>query len=219
MLTQFDTELYPNDCEVVEMLSHNQFVYLIQKNGSSSLRREVRDNNLKVYTNEEISKLDTVDVYIRNPQKRYISGVNTYVQFLQRDHPELDTNTCLWFATRYNFLNRHYLPQFLWLVNLSRFIKPTAQIRLRKFENLANITKHNKDAGITKPDNQLVQRILHNATNNDMQLWWFVDQMLEDLNGTSLTFQQIVKHIQSNPSGVYNNFTQRFNEIAKTLLS
>ena len=218
MLTQFDSELYPNDCGVVEIPSHNQFVYLVQKNGSSSLRREIRDNNLKVYTNEEISSLNTVDVYIRNPQKRYISGVNTYVQFLLRDYPNLDLDTCVWFATRYNFLNRHYLPQFLWLVNLSRFLKPSAQIRLRKFKDLTNITKHNKDAGIVKPTEQFVQQILDN-TNNNMQLWWFVDQMLEDLAGKSLTFQDIVKHIQSHPSGVYNTFTQRFEEIAKTLLS
>src|SRR5210317_1138681 len=115
MLTQFDTELFPNDCEVVEMLSHNQFVYLIQKNGSSSLRREIRDNNLKVYSNHEIADLDNIDVYIRDPQQRYISGVNTYIQQLIRDHPHLDPSTCIWFATRYNFLNRHYLPQFLWL--------------------------------------------------------------------------------------------------------
>ena len=52
-----------------------------------------------------------------------------------------------------------------------------------------------------------------------MQLWWFVDQMLEDLSGESLTFQQIVAHIKTHPGTVYDTFTQRFREIAKTLLS
>jgi len=218
MLTQFDTELYPNDCEVVEMLSHNQFVYLIQKNGSSSLRKEIRDNNLTVYRNEEISNLDIVDVYIRNPQKRYISGINTYVQHLQRDNPELDKSTCLWFATRYNFLNRHYLPQFHWLVNLSRFLNSDTRLRLRNFKDLSDITKHNKDAGISKPTAELSAMILNNA-NNDMQLWWFIDQMLEDLSNQSLTFSEIVAYMQDHPSGAYITFTQRFGEIAKTLLS
>lgn len=218
MLTQFDNELYPNDCEVVEMPSHNQYVYLIQKNGSTSLRREIQDNNLKVYSNQKISSLDTIDVYIRNPKVRYISGVNTYIQHLQRDYPELDSNTCLWFATRYNFLNRHYLPQFLWLVNLARFCNEDARIRLRKFNDLANITKHNKDAGITKPSTEFVEKILNN-TSQDMLLWWFLDQMLLDLSGTSLTFKEIIKHMQSHPSGVYNTFTQRFSEVAKTILS
>lgn len=217
MLTQFDTELYPNDCEVVEMLSHNQFVYLIQKNGSSSLRREIRDNNLKVYRNQEISELDTIDVYIRDPKQRYISGVNTYIQFLNRDYPHLDTDTCIWFATRYNFLNRHYLPQFLWLVNLSRFCRAETKICLRNFKDIANITKHNNDAGITKPSTEFVEKVLAN-TSEDMSLWWFLDQMLQDLNGTSLTFRQITEHIQAHPSGVYYTFTQRFSEIAKTLL-
>lgn len=215
MLTQFDSELYPNDCEVVEMLSRNQFVYLIQKNGSSSIRREVQDNNLTVYRNEDIIKLDTVDVYIRDPMKRYISGVNTYIQHLQRDNPELDTNTCLWFATRYNFLNRHYLPQFHWLVNLSRFLNPDAQIRLRNFEDLGHITKHNKDAGITKPSDEFVQQVINNA-DKDIQLWWFVDQLLKNLSGENLTFRQIVEQLQTNE--VYNIITQRFKEVAKTLL-
>ena len=217
MLTQFDTELFPNDCEVVEMLSHNQFVYLIQKNGSSSLRREVRDNNLKVYSNHEIVDLDTIDVYIRDPQQRYISGVNTYIQQLIMDHPYLDPDTCTWFATRYNFLNRHYLPQFLWLVNLSRFLKASTQIRLRNFQDIGNITKHNKDAGIVKPSTDFVNTLLSN-TKEDMRLWWFLDQMLQDMSGRSLTFQEIIEYVKQHPSGVYNTFTQRLSEIAKTLL-
>jgi len=217
MLTQFDTELYPNDCEVVEMLSHNQFVYLIQKNGSSSLRREIRDNNLKVYSNQEIANLDTIDVYIRDPKQRYISGVNTYVQFLQRDYSMLDKDTCIWFATRYNFLNRHYLPQFLWLVNLSRYLNPDAQIRLRKFSDFGVLTAFNKDAGIKKPTKEFVTNLL-NSTNENIKLWWFIDQMLEDLSGESLTFQQILEHIKTHPSKVYDTFTQRFGEIAKILL-
>lgn len=217
MLTQFDTELFPNDCEVVEMLPHNQFVYLIQKNGSSSLRREIRDNNFKVYRNQDIADLDTIDVYIRDPQQRYISGVNTYIQFLNRDYPQLDTDTCIWFATRYNFLNRHYLPQFLWLVNLSRFCNVDAKLRLRNFQDIANITKHNSDAGITKPSNDFVQKVLAN-TDEDIKLWWFLDQMLQDLNGANLTFRQVIEHVKQHPSGVYDIFTERFREIAKTLL-
>jgi hypothetical protein len=93
MQTALDTELFPDLCEVVEMPLHNQWVYLIQKNGNSSLREQQAKDNLAMFTNEEISVLDYVDVYIRNPRERYISGVNTYLQHLQRDYPELDYST------------------------------------------------------------------------------------------------------------------------------
>jgi hypothetical protein len=98
MRTALDTELFPDLCEVVEMPLHNQCVYLIQKNGNSSLRLQQTRDNLAVFTNDEISALDHVDVYIRNPRARYVSGVNTYLQHLQRDHPELDSSTAFWFA-------------------------------------------------------------------------------------------------------------------------
>ena len=139
MRTALDTELFPDLCEVVEMPLHNQCVYLIQKNGNSSLRLQQTRDNLAVFTNDEISALDHVDVYIRNPRARYVSGVNTYLQHLQRDHPELDSSTAFWFAKRYKFLNTHYLPQFHWLANLSCYLRTDAKIRIRDFKDFYKI--------------------------------------------------------------------------------
>ena len=68
MRTALDTELFPDRCEVVEIPLHNQWVYLIQKNGNSSLRRQQARDNLAMFTNDEIRALDHVDVYIRNPR-------------------------------------------------------------------------------------------------------------------------------------------------------
>ena len=105
MQTALDTELFPDLCEVVSLPLHSQWVYLIQKNGNSSLRAQQSQDNLAMFANDQIRTLDYVDVYIRNPRSRYISGINTYLQFLQRDHPELDSATAFWFAKRYKFLN------------------------------------------------------------------------------------------------------------------
>ena len=93
MLGILDAELFPDECEVVEMPLHNQYVYLIQKNGNSTIKEERRTNNYALFRNEQIRNLDYIDVYIRNPRARYVSGVNTYLQHIQRDHPELDYNT------------------------------------------------------------------------------------------------------------------------------
>ena len=158
MKTALDTELFPELCEVVETPLHNQWVYLIQKNGNSSLRIQQSRDDLAVFTNNEISALDYVDVYIRNPRARYVSGVNTYLQHLQRDHPELDYSTAFWFARRYKFLNTHYLPQFYWVANLSRYLHSDAKIRFRNFQDIDKITSINvKPQGVSTPAPEFIK--------------------------------------------------------------
>lgn len=194
MRTALDTELFPELCEVVAMPLHNQWVYLIQKNGNSSLRIQQSRDNLAVFTNDEISALDYVDVYIRNPRARYVSGVNTYLQHLQRDHPELDYSTAFWFARRYKFLNTHYLPQFYWLANLSKYLHNDAKIRFRDFKNFNQITNINHDAYITKPTQDFVEKLFQN--DQTIQLWLFLDQILLNLAGQEMTWKQLLDYYQ-----------------------
>ena len=201
MRTALDTELFPDLCEVVHIPLHNQWVYLIQKNGNSSLRIQQSRDNLAVFTNDEISALDYVDVYIRNPRARYVSGVNTYLQHLQRDHPELDFFTAFWFAKRYKFLNSHYLPQLHWLANLSRYMNPKAKIRLRNFKNFSAITDIHTDAGISAPDPKFVKQLLHN--NSELELWLYLDQILLDLAGNELSWSELMHHYQTNHPLLY----------------
>jgi len=202
MRTALDTELFPNMCEVVEMPLHHQWVYLIQKNGNSSLRIQQSRDNLAVFTNDEISVLDYVDVYIRNPRARYVSGVNTYLQHLQRDHPELDFSTTLWFAKRYKFLNTHYLPQFHWLANLARYMSSDTKIRFRNFEDLKYITDIHVRAGITPPTKEFVTQLLSNDPG--LELWFYLDQILLDLAGKEMTWPELLDYYQTN----YKNIIQ-----------
>lgn len=197
MRTALDTELFPDLCEVVEMPLHNQCVFLIQKNGNSSLKAQQARDNLAVFTNDEILALDYVDVYIRNPRDRYVSGVNTYLQHLQRDYPELDLSTAFWFAKRYKFLNTHYLPQFYWLANLSQYLRNDTKIRFRKLQDLKQITKF--DSGpreIIKPSAEFVETLFKD--DSSIELWLFLDQILLDLAGQQLTWQQVLDHYQLN---------------------
>ena len=196
MLTALDQELFPKLCEVVAMPLHNQWIYLIQKNGNSSLRFQQDKDNLDMLVNEEISTLDFVDVYIRNPRARYVSGVNTYLQHLQRDHPELDTNTAFWFAKRYKFLNTHYLPQFHWIANLSRYLKPTAKIRFRDFRNFSKVTEFQHRALVIPPTQEFVQKLL--ADDPTLELWVYLDQILLELAEQQLTWQELVEYYKIN---------------------
>jgi hypothetical protein len=181
---------------VVAMPLHNQCVYLIQKNGNSSLRLQQARDNLAVFTNDEIRALDYVDVYIRNPRDRYVSGVNTYLQHLQRDHPELDSATAFWFAKRYKFLNTHYLPQFHWLANLARYLRSDTKLRFRNFKNIGAITEFKFHADITPPTQDFVDHLL--TDNADIELWLHLDQILLNLEGQSLTWSELLVHYQSN---------------------
>jgi hypothetical protein len=200
MRTALDTELFPDLCEVVEMPLHNQCVYLIQKNGNSSLRLQQARDNLAVFTNDEISALDHVDVYIRNPRARYVSGVNTYLQHLQRNHPELDSATAFWFAKRYKFLNTHYLPQFHWLANLARYLRSDAKIRIRDFRDFDKITNIRSRAEIVPPTTEFIDRLL--TDNTDLELWLYLDQILLDLAGQEFTWSELLDHYQRNHKNI-----------------
>jgi hypothetical protein len=150
-----------------------------------------------VFANNEISALDCVDVYIRNPRARYVSGVNTYLQHLQRDHPELDYLTAFWFARRYKFLNTHYLPQFYWIANLSTYLRKDTKIRLRNFKNFSQITDLNlKPKAVTSPTKQFVEMLFKDDAN--IELWLYLDQILLDLADQELTWLQLIDHYQHN---------------------
>jgi hypothetical protein len=201
MRTALDTELFPTLCEVVEVPLHNQWVYLIQKNGSSSLRIQQSRDNLAVFANDKISALDCVDVYIRNPRARYVSGINTYLQNFQRDHPELDYFTAFWFAKHYKFLNTHYLPQFHWIANLSKYLRQDTIIRLRNFKDFAQITDlHNKPSTVSAPTKQFVDMLFKDDDN--IELWLFLDQILLDLAGQEFTWIQLVDYYQRNYTNI-----------------
>jgi hypothetical protein len=182
---------------------HSQWVYLIQKNGNSSLRLQQSRDNLAVFTNDQIRALDYVDVYIRNPRARYVSGVNTYLQHLQRDYPELDSSTAFWFAKQYKFLNTHYLPQFHWLANLSRYLRSDTKIRLRNFRDFGNITDIKSRAQIVAPTKEFVAELLNN--NRNIELWLYLDQILLDLAGREFTWTELLTHYQCNHKNIIQN--------------
>jgi hypothetical protein len=188
MFSDIDFALYPDDCEVAEMPLHDQWVYMIQKNGTSSIRED-RSGQFRILKNEQIKDLDFVDIYIRDPKTRYVSGVNTFVQHTLRDRPDLDKDTVTYFATNYLFLNRHYLPQILWIFNLLRWLSPTARLRLHDFKHYGDLVNINHRALIDPADTTTQDQIL--AADNGMALWWFADQILLDHAGQTMTWNAL----------------------------
>ena len=181
---------------MVEIPLHNQWVYLIQKNGNTSVRLQQKRDNLTVFSNNEISALDYVDVYIRNPRDRYVSGINTYLQHLQRDYPELDPSTAFWFAKRYKFLNTHYLPQFHWLANLARYLGNDTKIRFGNFKDFGAITDFKSRANVTPPNKDFVTELF--KENHGIELWLYLDQILLELAGQEFTWTELLDYYQKN---------------------
>ena len=215
MFCPIDVELFPEDCRVTHLSSCNQWIYWIQKNGSSSLRKEEQNGAIS-YRNHAITSLPTLDIYIRNARSRYVSGVHTYLEFLHRDHPQLDSSTSLWFIKRHKFLNRHFLPQFFWLVNLSRYLAPDAQLRIRNLKDLKHATTYMESPKINKLSQNFAEKLLSDDPN--MELWFFVDRILLDLVGHSLTWSQIVDYYQTKHSDTWTLMTSGLPQIMQNVL-
>ena len=95
MLSRIDDIIFPDRCEVIEIEASQRGIYPIYKNGSSSLNEYAQAQKLKILFNEQIRKLSDINVIIRNPQERFISGFNTYVYNTTQENPQLNLDTIM----------------------------------------------------------------------------------------------------------------------------
>lgn len=214
MLTDLDAELFPDDCEVVSLPLHNRHVYLLQKNGSNSLRTEARIKGYQILRNQDLQSLDAVDIYLRDPAERYVSGINTFVQHLMRDHHGIDRHTCESLALRYNFLNRHYLPQWHWLVNLARFVQDGCMFRLHPLDHLSQVTQFHLRTDIPLGQARLSASFL---ADSRLELWFLLDRILLGRCGQTLTWKQILHIYQEHPAQPLRIVQQRMEAVRHVL--
>lgn len=153
MFGNIDRILFPDECPVLEIEPGTQYVYPIFKNGSSSLFSEKKFRRLDL---DEISRLSVVDVFVRDPHERFLSGVQTY---LEKVPAWLDRKTMLFMIEEYLYLNRHFCPQIYWLLNLARFT--TAKFRIRKLSELKTIT--NRHQNKSSMDKDIVDFFQHSV--------------------------------------------------------
>jgi len=138
MLSQWN-KLLTGDCVVVDVGPHT--IYPIFRVAYSTLL-SVCD---KKYTNEEIQNCDHVDVLIREPEERFVSGVNEYC--LQHD---LDIQHTWQLINSGKLHDRHFTPQYIWLMHLYRFYK--GPITIRPFDHISNITDAHLHSSVSKTD-------------------------------------------------------------------
>jgi len=121
---------------------------------------------------------------------------------MSRDHPELDSKTVLWFAQNYLFLNRHYAPQFLWLINLARYLHQDTKLNFLGMDQLIDLTEiHRKPGSVLPASEQLIAQI-NNMPNNEM--YHRIDQLLVNCIGQSMQFNQLIQHIHTQDVAAYD---------------
>lgn len=196
MLSYLDPIIFPDRCELLEIVPSQRYVFPIYKNGSSSLQ----ESGFRTVT--DISNIAIVDVFVRDSYSRFLSGVHSYLEYSLNEDTKLDRYTALKFINEYLFLNRHYVPQFHWLLNLQRFNR--GQIRLLPMSDINTITNQHWH-------NRTVDPELHEFFKDNSRLHFYlsIDKVLtEVLLGQTVTFGKIVETIKQRYPEVYREIIQ-----------
>ena len=113
---------------------------------------------------------------------------------LNKKNPKLDLDNIIYFAETYLFLNRHYAPQFSWIVNLTRYAGKNTKLHLYGMESLKEYTplsiKSNKTM-LLSPD--VIDRLKSNIHN---EMYLRIDNLLLSLVGQALTFDEILNYLK-----------------------
>jgi hypothetical protein len=202
MLSHLDRILFPDRCEVIEIIPSQRYVYVIFKNGHSSFLSYQKINNCRVFINQQINKINSIDIIVRDPYNRLISGINTYIQHTIRDNPTLDPNTVKWFAQNYLHLDRHYCSQFSWLLNLARYSDSNARLNFLSMADIGTITSgiNLKPDGVQPVSTVLADEILQIKHN---EMYQRIDTVIFNCIGQSMTFQELLQHIKTLDSAAY----------------
>ena len=215
MFSEIDKTIFPDSCEVLEIVPSQLFVYPIFKNGSSSLNESAPKLGWNTIKDSDISKIQTpITVFLRDPKERFISGVNTFLQHCHRDYKDLDTRTILFFVEKYLFLNRHYAPQFFWLINLARYSQ--APLKFQHMNDISQLTSYVTRANVTPSTEEFLENI-KNFPWNQLELYFLLDQLLIDRIGTQTTFVDLLNNIKNTHHELYELIFEKTHRIFDVL--
>lgn len=216
MFSEVDSIIFPDSCEVIQIASQ-QFVYPIFKCGRSSLTVSMESKGWTFVPENDIPNIiDPIIVFLRDPRDRFLSGVNTYLQHLENEGNSLDQHTVLYFVNRYLFLNRHYAPQFFWLLNLARFSGHDTLVTFSPMTEISRLTDLNHRAEINPITDELKEKI-ESFNWSNLELYLYLDQILLDHVGKTIKLSELIAHIQTNHSTLYDLVFQPTLNIANVL--
>lgn len=143
---------------------------------------------------------DPIQVFVRDPRQRFFSGVNTFVQHLQDN--DLDTHTVLYFINQYLFLNRHYAPQFFWLLHLAQHV-PNVRVKLSDITAITQLTNRYSN-GEVKPLTMELETRIKSFDWSKMELYFYLDDILLDYRGQTVTVADLITDVQTEHKQLYD---------------
>ena len=204
MLSQLDNIIFPDSCEVIEVASQ-RFVYPIFKNGHTSLMY----SGFRVLDMSEIHDLTTVEIFVREPIERFFSGIDSWIA-KNEDLRNLDRDTLIYIATNNLFINRHYSPQFHWLVNLKRFTN--AKIKINSMKELSTVTSLHLNLRQQKVEFDIDKF-------PKVAFYMQIDKVLTEVFlGETVEFKDIVSTIKELYPDAYDEIIQRSINICNVLV-
>lgn len=149
MLTHWNNwnNLLNTDCVVVDVGPHT--IYPIFRVGRSTLMSACD----KKYVNEKIHGCNHIDIMIREPEARFVSGVNEYCR-----QNNLDVKSTWKLINEGKVLDRHFTPQYVWLLHLYKFYK--GFVTIRPFEHISNITEVHMHKSQSKIDVPVIESLV-----------------------------------------------------------
>lgn len=207
MFTPLDDQLF-SDCDVYEY-APSKFVYTIFKNGRSS----IMESDYQLVPVNELHTLDKIDVIIRDPYQRYLSGVQTY---LTHNPTGLQT------IKELLFLNSHFSLQWHWIVSIARYVHNDTKLEFHSFgdidkfidaEYLTAKWGHSKINEIKKDSN------LDKHFRNDQRLHYYLlaDKFLFDQIGKTLTVEETLLGVKNNYPELYQTLVGLPKELVNVL--
>ena len=156
-------KLLNTDCVVLDIGDH--VIYPIFRVGSSSLMAAAD----KKYTNQQIAKCKHIDILIRDPGDRFVSGLNEYCR-----QNNLDVKETWKLVEQGRLVDRHFAPQYMWLLHLYKFYKGT--VTLKPFKHIKKITNRHEHNNKIK---EVYVPLLKKFVEVDYELMEHYNKMIE----------------------------------------
>ena len=181
------SSIFTTDCCVI-LLNDDVAVYPIFKNGWTSLFEYWKSRRLKLLKNNEISELKNIKVFLRDPVERFVSGVHTVIEIEKIKNIDVFLKNIEQFKT----YNRHFIPQFYWLIHLSKYYR--GRVELLTIEGLYNLIPNRDAPAIKKMDDERKEKIL----SINIRKYVNIDRdLIENYAGQKVEIESIIKKFKN----------------------
>lgn len=181
------TKLFTTDCCAI-LFINGDVIYPIFKNGQTSLFNYAKEKKLKVLKNQQLQDTKKIKVFLRDPLERFISGLHTVMEL------EKISNVAGFLKDVESFktYNRHFVPQFYWLLHLSKYFKGV--IEILDVDELYNMIPNRDGPRINKLDNNRKKQILsiNNKTYVDIDY-----KLIGKYMGQIVNLEKIIKEFRN----------------------